>query len=191
MPPRQGRIRGVLVGRGQGRKAAEIDIQIKLRQLQARMEAMERKTSDNTDNSDEEESSEDEREEVAEEVKVLKMLMKASNIPRVEVPIYEGNINVEEIMDWINALNKYFDFEEVEDKKKVRYAVTKLKGNETIWWDELQIYRERRGKPKIKSWDKMLYKIKSQFNMPKYYWLNLIRQLQNLRQQGMIVKEYT
>ena len=38
-------------------------------------------------------------------------------------------------MDWINALSKYFDFEEIEDKKKVRYAVTRLKGHAAIWWD--------------------------------------------------------
>ena len=71
-------------------------------------------------------------------------------------------------MDWINALNKYFDFEEVEDKNKVRYAATRLKGHASIWWDELHIHIERRGKPTIKYWDKMLYKIKSQF-MPKDY----------------------
>ena len=35
----------------------------------------------------------------------------------------------------------------------------------------------------------MLDKIKSQF-MPKDYQLTLIRQLQNLRQKGMTVKEY-
>ena len=93
-------------------------------------------------------------------------------------------------MDWINALNKYFDFEEIEDKKKVRYVATRLKGHAPIWWVELQIYRERRGKSKIHSWDKMLYKIKSQF-IPKEYQLNLIIQLQNLRQKGMTVKEYT
>ena len=40
-------------------------------------------------------------------------------------------------MDWINALNKYFDFEEIEDKKKVRYETTRMKGHATIWWDEL------------------------------------------------------
>ena len=57
----------------------------------------------------------------------------------------------------------------------------------TIWRDELQIYRERRGKSKIHSWDKMLCKIKIQF-MPKDYQLNLIRQLHNLRQKGMTVK---
>ena len=45
----------------------------------------------------------------------------------------EVNLNVEEIMDWINALNKYFDLEEIEDKKEVRYVATRLKGHATIW----------------------------------------------------------
>ena len=36
----------------------------------------------------------------------------------------------------------------------------------------------------------MLHNIKSQF-MPKDYQLNLLRQLQNLRQKAMTVKEYT
>ena len=118
------------------------------------------------------------------------MPMKASSILRLEVPMYEGNLNVEELMDWINALNKYFNFEEIEDKKKVRYAATRMKGHAAIWWDEIQIHRERRGKKKIKSWDKMLYKIKIQF-MPKDYQLNILIQLQNLRQKAMTVKEYT
>ena len=60
------------------------------------------------------------------------MLVKASNRPKVEVPMYEGNLNVEELMEWVNALAKYFDFEEIEDKKKVKYAVTRLKGYATI-----------------------------------------------------------
>ena len=93
-------------------------------------------------------------------------------------------------MDWINALSKYFDFEEIEDKNKVRYVATRLKGHAAISWDELQIHRERRGKKTNYSWDKMLYKIKSKF-MPKDYQLNILRQLQNLRQKAMTVKEYT
>ena len=132
------------------------------------MEAMERKKFENIDTSDEEESSEDKQEEVAKEVKVMKMMIRSSNRPRVEVPMYEGNLNVEELINQIDALSKYFDFEEIEDKKKVRYAMNRLKGHGAIWWDELQIHRERIGNPKIKSWDKMLYKIKIQF-MPNDY----------------------
>ena len=93
-------------------------------------------------------------------------------------------------MYWIHALNKYFYFEEIEDKKKVRYVATRLKGHAAIWWDELQIYREGICKKNNNYWDKMLYKIKSQF-MPKDYQLNLLRQFQNLRQKAMTVKEYT
>ena len=72
---------------------------------------MERINSESIDTSDEEESFEEEQEEIVDEVKVLNMLVKASNRPKVEVPMYEGNLNVEEVMDWINALAKYFDFE--------------------------------------------------------------------------------
>ena len=68
------------------------------------------------------------------------MLLKTSGRPRIEVPMYLGNLNAEELMDWINPLSKYFYFEEIEDKKKVRYVATRLKGHETIWWDELHIH---------------------------------------------------
>ena len=93
-------------------------------------------------------------------------------------------------MDWISSLDKYFDYEEVDDKKKVKFVVTILKGHATIQWDELQTSIVRKGKSKIKQWDKMVSKMKTKF-MPKDYQLNLFKQLQNLRQKGMIVKEYT
>ena len=57
---------------------------------------MERKNhSDNSDGSDEEAEFSYEEEEYPKEVRVLKMLMKVSSRPRVEVPMYEGNLNVE------------------------------------------------------------------------------------------------
>jgi hypothetical protein len=87
-------------------------------------------------------------------VKALKMLMKSSGTPKVEVPMYEGELNVEELMDWINAMNTYFDFEDVEEDTRVKYEETRLKGHATLWWDEVQYDRKRKGKSKIKSWDK-------------------------------------
>ena len=29
--------------------------------------------------------------------------------------MYEGNLDVEELLDWIRALDKYFDYEDVEE----------------------------------------------------------------------------
>jgi hypothetical protein len=39
------------------------------------------------------------------------------------VPMYEGNLNVEELMDWINAMDTNFDYEEVDEEKRVKCAV--------------------------------------------------------------------
>jgi hypothetical protein len=49
---------------------------------------------------------------------------------------------------------------------------------------------EAKDKKKIKNWDKMVAKLKAKL-MPKYYQINLFRKMQNLRQKGMTVKEYT
>jgi hypothetical protein len=65
-----------------------------------------------------------------------------------------------------------------------------MKGHATLWWDELQADRRRKGKKNIKSWDRMVAKLKAKF-MPKDYQINLFRRMQNLRQRGLTVKEYT
>lgn len=93
-------------------------------------------------------------------------------------------------MDWFSLLDKYFGYEEeVDEKKKVKFVVTKLKGHATIWWDELQTSRARKWMSKIKQWDKMVSILKAKY-MPKYYQLNIFRQLQNLRQKRMTINEY-
>lgn len=138
----------------------------------------------------EESSEEEEEEEENETIKVIKMLAKASGKPKVEILVYEGSLNAEELMDWIISLDKYFDYEEVDAKQKVKFAVTILKGHATIWWDKPQTSRTRKGKYKIKKWDKMVRKMRATF-MPKDYQLNIFKPLQNLRKKGTSVKEYT
>jgi len=34
-------------------------------------------------------------------------------------------------------MEKYFDYEDVDEEKKVKHAITKLKGHAALWWDEL------------------------------------------------------
>jgi hypothetical protein len=65
-----------------------------------------------------------------------------------------------------------------------------LKGHATLWWDELQADRRSEGKKKIKSWDRMIVKMKANF-IPRDYQITLFRRMQNLRQKLMTVKEYT
>ena len=80
-----------------------------MRRMEARLEAMEikKQLSNSYDSNEEAESeSSEEKEQDPEQVKILKKLMKTSGKPKIEVPMYLGNLNVEELMDWINSLNK-------------------------------------------------------------------------------------
>jgi len=120
----------------------------------------------------------------------LRVVVKLGTKAKIEVSIYEINLNIEEFLEWISDVDKYFDYEEIGDEKKVKHAMTKLKGHATLWWDELQVGRRRKGKSKIKSWDRMVANLKAKF-IPNDYQLNMFRRLQNLRHKGLSVKEYT
>jgi hypothetical protein len=65
-----------------------------------------------------------------------------------------------------------------------------LKGHATLWWEELQADRRCKGKQKIKSWDRMIMKMKVKF-IPIDYQITLFKRMQNLIQKLMTVKEYT
>jgi hypothetical protein len=74
----------------------------------------------------------------------------------------------------------YFDYEEVKEDKKVKHVVRRLKGHVALWWKELQADIRCKGKQKIKSWDRMIVKMKEKF-IPRDYQITLFRRMQNLR----------
>jgi hypothetical protein len=61
--------------------------------------------------------------------RLIKAISRMSSKTKMDIPVYEGSLDVEEILDWIRALDTYFDYEEIEEDKKVRHAVTRLKGH--------------------------------------------------------------
>ena len=72
----------------------------------------------------------------------------------------------------------------------MKFAVTRLKGHDALWWDNVQDERKKQNKPLIKSWDRMVEKLKGKF-LPKDYQLTLYKKIKNLRQRLLIVREYT
>jgi hypothetical protein len=159
------------------------------------METVQRRTTNDGDLSDSEGEVEAKQQgEVAVEdaanERLIKSIARMSSKTKMDIPTYEGSLDAEELLDWIRALDTYFDYEDIEEDKKVRHAVTKLKGHATLWWDELQEDRRCKGKQKIKSWDRMIAKMMEKL-IPSDYQINLFRRMQNLRQKLMTVKEYT
>jgi hypothetical protein len=166
MPPRRrGRQSPDLEGeremsRERGRQVHNPDMEREVRNLRARMEDMETSRRRKADVGDISESEGEEDvghggeeipiEDVANE-RLIKAIARMSLKTKMDIPAYEGNLDAEELLDWIRALDTYFDYEDIEDDKKVRHAVTRLKGHAALWWDELQADRRFQGKQKIKS----------------------------------------
>jgi hypothetical protein len=48
-------------------------------------------------------------------------------------------------------MEKYFDYEDIEEDKMVKHVVTRLKVHATLWLDELQAEHRRNGKKRIKN----------------------------------------
>jgi hypothetical protein len=66
---------------------------------------------------------------------LLRVVARMSARAKMDIPLYEGNLDAEEILDWIRSLDTYFDYEYVEEDKKVKHVVTILKGHAALWWD--------------------------------------------------------
>jgi hypothetical protein len=109
-------------------------------------------------------------EEVA-NIRLLRSIFGASSRPKIEVPTYESSLNVEELVDWVSAMNKYFKYEEVDEEKRVKFAVTRWRGHATLWWDGVQVERKNKGKAKITDWNMMVAKLEGKF-FPKDYHLS-------------------
>lgn len=107
--------------------------------------------------------------------------LKSVDMDNVEsLPIYSGSLNGEEVLEWIEALNNYFEYKEVPKEKRVSFEKSRLKGSTLLWWTMMQEERVNIGKKKISSWERMNNKIKDQF-LPIDYEVQTYKKLQNLR----------
>ena len=97
MPPRRG------AGIGWGRPIANTILLDEIRHLRTRLatvETTQRRAADGgISSADEEKTTDEEVEEENEAAKVMKMLVKASSRPRMELPLYDGSLSVEVLID--------------------------------------------------------------------------------------------
>ena len=66
---------------------------------------------------------------------MLKSVIGASMRPNLEVPTYQGGLDANELLEWINKMDKFFNYDETDDEWKVKFVVTKLKGHASLWWN--------------------------------------------------------
>ena len=119
-----------------------------------------------------------EPEEDQDEARVLRILSRENSKLVVEVIPNDGKLDTNVVLDWISDREKFYEYENTLDNRMVKITVTRLKGHASLWWENLQTNRQRRGEEKIRNWVKMVNKFKNKFLLIDYQVI-LLRKMQN------------
>ncbi|XP_024200577.1 uncharacterized protein LOC112203910 [Rosa chinensis] len=108
---------------------------------------------------------------------------------KVEVPDFEGKTDPIVFSDWLARIEEYFDWYDMDDERRVRFAKMKLVLLAKVWWAGVEGDTMRLGQPPISSWQEMKAKLREKY-MPPNYLDKLCDKLIALKQGSMSVSEY-
>jgi len=108
---------------------------------------------------------------------------------KVNIPESEGQLDSDHFLDWLQTVERLFDYKDISDDKKVQLVALKLRKYASTWWANLVAKRVRKEKGKIRTC-KMRDKPKSKF-LPSHYRQDNYLKLHHLKQGSKSVEEYT
>jgi len=113
-----------------------------------------------------------------------------SNDFKVEIPEFEGKLDLDEFIEWLQTVERIFEFKEISEDKKLKIVALRLRKYASLWWTNLNAKRTRERKSKIATWDKMKAKMKARF-LPSTYVQDQYMLFHHLNQGKLSVEEYT
>ena len=71
---------------------------------------------------------------------------------KVDIPAYDGRLDPDTFLEWLIAMEDYFDWCWMSDIECVRFAKMKLVGPARKFWETLTTHLERIHQPSITQW---------------------------------------
>jgi len=90
---------------------------------------------------------------------------------------------------WIRDMDRLFDWHNLSDNRKVRFAKMMFIDEAKIYWRDVEDCLEMRGKPPITDWIKIKQKLQEKY-LPQSYRTKLLDQWNNIRQGNKSINEY-
>jgi hypothetical protein len=57
---------------------------------------------------------------------------------KLNIPEFQGNLQLEEFLDWVLTVEKIFEFNGVPDEQRASLVVHTFRGRITTWWQQLK-----------------------------------------------------
>ncbi|KAK9732682.1 hypothetical protein RND81_04G014900 [Saponaria officinalis] len=108
---------------------------------------------------------------------------------KVELPDFHGTLNLEELLEWLRAVERIFEYKGYDDAKKFMVAILKFKGYASLWYEGVKQQRAQTRKEPLKSWEKLKKKLQAK-SISADYTQELFLRLTHLRQNEGSVDSY-
>ncbi|KEH43904.1 hypothetical protein MTR_1g105095 [Medicago truncatula] len=60
------------------------------------------------------------------------------NDMKVDIPDFEGKLQPNKFVDWLQTIEHVFDYKEIPEEQKVKIVAVKLKKHGLIWWENIK-----------------------------------------------------
>ena len=108
---------------------------------------------------------------------------------KIEAPTFDGQLDPTKFIDWLADMDHYFEWYEMSDERRVRFAKMKLVSQAKLYWTNYERLMTRGHRVPVISWDEMKEVLKEKY-VPVTYRQRMLDQWQRLNQGSRPVGDY-